>query len=33
MKTADIGGQATTAQMGDAICQEIINRTLTAGGV
>ena len=33
VKTADIGGQATTAQMGDAICQEIINRTLTAGGV
>lgn len=33
VKTADIGGQATTEQMGDAICQEIINRTITAGGV
>jgi len=33
IKTADIGGQATTAQMGDAICQEIIHMTLTAGGV
>ena len=33
VKTADIGGQATTAQMGDAICQEIIHMTLTAGGV
>jgi len=33
VKTADIGGQASTAQMGDAICQEIVKMKLAAGGV
>ncbi|MGE7839768.1 isocitrate/isopropylmalate dehydrogenase family protein [Lysinibacillus sp. NPDC093712] len=33
VKTADIGGQATTSQMGDAICQALVNKRQTAGGV
>ena len=33
VKTADIGGQASTAHMGDAICQEIVKMKLAAGGV
>jgi tartrate dehydrogenase/decarboxylase/D-malate dehydrogenase len=33
VKTADIGGQATTSQMGDAICQALVNIRETAGGV
>ncbi|WP_425312814.1 tartrate dehydrogenase [Lysinibacillus parviboronicapiens] len=33
VKTADIGGQASTVQMGDAICQEIANMKLVARGV
>lgn len=33
VKTADIGGQATTSQMGDAICQALVNKKHTARGV
>ncbi|MCL1694350.1 tartrate dehydrogenase [Lysinibacillus sp. BPa_S21] len=33
VRTADIGGQATTAQMGDAICQEISKMNVSTRGV